>query len=104
MVSISTDTVCEEQGVVQLLQVLLLEFPALRESFLIQVAGECAHTVSNCFTASTSDCFRNSRRLQWAVPPNLLRKAYATLNLNIEEAQQWVTAHCFTELRPEGTG
>lgn len=40
----------------------------------------------------------------WALPPALLRKAYATLNLNIEEAQQWVTAHYSPELRPKGTG
>lgn len=29
----------------------------------------------------------------WALPPELLKKAYASLNLNIDEAQQWVVTH-----------
>ena len=29
----------------------------------------------------------------WALPPELLKKAYASVNLNIDEAQQWVSMH-----------
>lgn len=29
----------------------------------------------------------------WALPPELLKKAYASVNLNIGEAQQWVSTH-----------
>ena len=29
----------------------------------------------------------------WALPPELLKKAYASLNLDIELAKKWVTSH-----------
>ena len=59
------------------------------------------HTIDNILDAlleqpSVSELLEGAKNLErekwdWALPPELLKKAYASLNLDVEEAKKWVT-------------
>lgn len=66
------------------------------------------HSIDHILTHSSTQRWSSSRHQEswaegasnlerekwdWALPPELLKKAYASLNLDIELAKKWVTSH-----------